>query len=889
MKYYNLSPGESLSKLKSDRDKGLSKKQALSRLEEFGENKLSEKKGVNPFILFLNQFRSFIIYILIFATVISFIAGEVAEAVLILVILIFNACFGFFQEFKAEKSIAALSKISASSSRVIRDSQIDVVPVSELVPGDVILLEEGDKIPADCRLLDSIGLFVIEAALTGESKAVLKEPKKLSGELAIAERSNLLFSSTIVTSGKATAVVYDTGMRTEIGKIADLLSSTEAELTPLQKKLDSFGKKIGFGIIIICFIVFFMGTYKAGFLSLLFSGDVAGFISAASEKWFLVAISLAVAAVPSGLPAIVTVALAIGVKKMVSQNALMRKLDSVETLGGTNIICTDKTGTLTENKMTVRNVWTIDNESEVTGTGYNPNGKVDKSIEKRLFEIGINASESTVLKKDGHWTITGDPTEGALVVSGKKYGIDFEHLRKNWKRIDEVPFDSTRKLMSVVRENVETKEKLVFTKGAPENVLNICNKILDNGKVRKITNKDKEIILKQNINYADEALRVLGFAYKEFNSKNIEEDLVFVGLQVMMDQPHKEVKESIARCHTAGIRVIMITGDNLNTAQGIAKKIGIVGNGMLGVDFEKLSDVKKRDVLKNTNIFARVAPEHKMEIVRILQSQGNVVAMTGDGVNDAPAIKKADIGVAMGINGTDVSKEASDMILLDDKFTTIVKAVEEGRGIYENLKKFINYLFSSNLAEVFVVFFAIILNMPLPMTAVMLVWLNLVTDGLPALALSVDPYSKTLMDSKPKKSSESIMDKTMAFNVVYVAILICISILGLIKYGSTLGWDIIKLQTIAFTAIVMMEMVRIYSIRSEFGLGLFSNMYLFWAIVSSLGLHLLVLYVPVISKLFNVVPLGQFEWFLIFVATGLVFMFNFVGINIRKKFGWFED
>jgi Ca2+-transporting ATPase len=886
MNYYNLSPGECLNELKTDKDKGLSKKQAVKRQDEYGENKLAEKKGVNPFVLFLNQFRSFIIYILIFATVISFIAGEVAEAVLILVILIFNAVFGFFQEYRAEKSISALSKISASSSRVIRDGVIDVIPVSELVPGDIIFLEEGDKVPADCRLLESVGLFIIEAALTGESKAVLKEPIKLKGDLAIADRNNYLFSSTIVTSGKATAVVCSIGMKTEIGKIANLLSSTETEMTPLQKKLDVFGKYVGSGIIVICFVVFFMNVFKSGDLGLLFSGQFAEFITASQDS-FLIAIALAVAAVPSGLPAIVTIALAIGVKKMVSQNALMRKLACVETLGGTNIICTDKTGTLTENKMTVRNAWTIDKSSEVTGTGYNPNGSVDKSVEKILFEIGILASESTVLKKEGHWVVTGDPTEGALVVSGKKYGLDFGALRKTWKKVDEIPFDSKRKLMSVVREN--NKEKLVFTKGAPENVLGICTKILDNGKVRKLTSEDKKRILAQNIVYADDALRVLGFAYKKFDSKGIEKDLVFVGLQAMMDQPHKEVKDSIARCHTAGIRVIMITGDNLNTAQGIAKKIGILGDGMLGTDFEKLSDIQKRKILKTTNIFARVAPEHKMEIVKILQSQGNVVAMTGDGVNDAPAIKKADIGVAMGINGTDVSKEASDMVLLDDKFTTIVKAVEEGRGIYENIKKFINYLFSSNLAEVFVIFFAIILGMPLPMTAVMLVWLNLVTDGLPALALSVDPYSKTLMDSKPKKSTESIMDKAMAFNVVYVAILICVAILGLIQYGLSLGYEVIRLQTIAFTAIVMMEMVRIYSIRNEFGLGIFSNMYLFWAIASSIGLHLLVLYVPIIANLFSVVPLGSFDWFLIFAATVFVFVFNIVGINIRKKFGWFNN
>lgn len=889
MNIYNLSPGKSLIELKSDKEKGLSKKEALNRKEKYGLNKLDEKKKVSPWVLFFNQFRSFIIYILIFATIVSFVSGETTEAVIILVILLFNAFFGFFQEYRAEKSIEALSKISAHRTRIIRDSEIDVVLVSELVPGDIILLEEGDKIPADCRILEVTLFSTAEAALTGESKSVNKKVEVIKGEMSIADRKNMVFSGTIVTSGKAKCVVVSTGMKTEIGKIADLLTTAEKELTPLQKKLNKFGKVVGSATMVVCFLVFVVGVSKvAGAWSLLLNGEILGFIEA-SREWFLVAISLAVAAVPEGLPAIVTVALSIGVKKMASKNALMRRLMSVETLGGTTVICTDKTGTLTENQMTVESVWTINDISDVTGSGYNPEGKIEKDIEPMLFRAGVLCNDSTFLKREKVWGITGDPTEGALVVSGKKFGIDFNSARKEWKRVDELPFDSIRKLMSVVCEG--KSKKLVFSKGAPESILDKCTRILDNGKVRKIKSSDKDKILAQNESYGHAALRVLGFAYKDFSNSSkgkLETDLIFIGLQAMLDPPHPEVKGSIAKCLTAGIRVIMITGDNKYTARGIADKIGIEGNSILGKDFEKLSDLKKISTLRSTNIFARVEPHHKMEIVDILQKQGEVVAMTGDGVNDAPAIKEADIGVAMGINGTDVSKEASDMILLDDKFTTIVAAVEQGRGIYENIKKFINYLFSSNLAEVLVIFFGILFGYPLLMTAVMLLWMNLITDGLPALALSVDPYSKNLMKSKPKDSSSNIMGGIMAYNVIFVAVMITVAILLIVNYGISLGWSDMKIQTMVFTTIIIMEFVRIHAIRAEYGVALLSNKYLIGAILFSFILQLLVLYTP-LSVIFGTVALGWFEWMLILIATVCVYIMNLIGHKLREVFGWFED
>lgn len=884
MVFYKKSPGQVLVDLGVDKDKGLSEFEVKKRVSKFGLNRLKEKEKVNPLVLFLNQFRSFIIYILIFAVGISILSNEMTEAIIILIILVFNAVFGFVQEYRAEKSIEALSKISALKSRVVRDGKVVKVDAVDLVPGDVILLEEGDKIPADCRILECKLFQTAEAALTGESTSVSKNVDVIKKDVTVADRKNMVFSGTLVASGKARCVVCKTGMSTEIGKIADMISTAKVEMTPLQKKLEEFGKWVGNITLAICFLVFVVGVYKEGLFGLLFAGEFSMFVVAGRE-WFLTAVSLAVAAVPEGLPAIVTIALAIGVKKMVSSNALIRKLPSVETLGETTIICTDKTGTLTKNQMTVRRVWTRSASCEVAGSGYNPQGSVDGSVSEMLFRIGAVCSDATLFKDKGVWKITGDPTEGALVVSAKKYGMDFEKERSLWKKVDEVPFDSVRKLMSVVGDN--GKKKVVFTKGAPEEVLAKCNFILDGGKVRKISKKDRDEIILKNNEYADEALRVLGFAYKDFTKGDIESNLVFVGLQAMLDPPHPDVRESIAKCHSAGIRVIMITGDNRHTACGIARKIGIEGDSIRGGEFEEMTDLQKLKCLETTNIFARVEPRHKMEIVKILQGRGEVVAMTGDGVNDAPAIKKADMGIAMGINGTDVAKESSEMILLDDKFTSIVSAIEEGRGIYENIKKFINYLFSSNLAEVMLIFFAIAFGFPLPMTAIMLLWLNLITDGLPALALSVDPYSKNLMSKKPKKSSDQIMDRAMIFNVVYVASLIAGSLLFLMSWTIGRGFADEHVQTLVFTGIIMMELVRLQAIRSSYDLGTFSNRYLVWAVVGSLSLQLLVVYSP-LARFFGTVALDGFDWFLIFAATLFVYVFNVAGQKVRDFYGWFE-
>lgn len=890
MNYYNKTCSQVLEELKSNQETGLTQKEAKKRLNENGLNKLDEKKNINPLILFLNQFQSFIIYILIFAVIISFISHEYVEATIILIILIFNAVFGFIQEYNAEKSIQALKQLQALKTTVIREGKKDLIDSINLVPGDIIFLEEGNQIPADCRLLDEKLLQTSEAALTGESTSVSKHIEPIKGEVVIADRKNMIFSGTNVAKGKAIAIVISTGMQTQIGHIANMLNNTIDNQTPLQKKLESFGKWVGGITLLICALIFVVGVYKDGLFIYLFSGQYSTFLTLAND-WFLTAISLAVAAVPEGLPAIVTIALAIGVKKMLSKNALIRKLPSVETLGETTIICSDKTGTLTKNQMTVKRIFTINSEAEVEGIGYNPHGSISKKINEMIFRIGNVCNDSTLIKNKGLWEITGDPTEGALIVSSKKAKYDYKKERKIWKKIDELPFDSERKLMTTINENINTKIAQVYTKGAPENILEICTHILDKDKVRLITKQDKENILNKNKEYALDALRVLGFAYKPYHKnrkEKFESNLVFVGLQAMIDPPHEDVKESIEKCHSAGIRVIMITGDNKHTAKGIANRIGIEGESINGIDFANLTKRQKLETLKNTNIFARVEPIHKRQIVEILQEQGEIVAMTGDGVNDAPAIQKADMGIAMGINGTDVAKQSSEMILLDDKFTSIVNAIEEGRGIYRNIKKFVNYLFSSNLAEVMVIFFAILLGMPLPMTAIMLLWLNLITDGLPALALSVDPNNNDLMKKPPKSATEKIMDKAMMFNVVYVAILITIAILSLFSWANGhYDSNLEKMQTIAFTAIIVMELVRLQAIRSEYNLGLFSNMYLIYAVIASLGLQLLVIYSP-LNQFFGTTFLNLVDWAMIFIATFIVYILNKIGHDLRNKFRWFE-
>jgi len=892
MEFYNQTSEEVLESLNVNPSLGLSTEEVENRRNIHGSNELKKKKKTNPLVLFINQFRSFIIYILLFAVAISAISGEYTDATVILIILLFNAVFGFIQEFKAEKAIEALRKISGLNARVLRNGKIELVDTKDIVRGDIILLEEGNKVPADARVIESNEIHVSEASLTGESVPVAKHEALLQGKLIIQDRRNMLFSGTTVTRGRGKAIVTSIGMETEIGRIAEMITEVDEELTPLQKKLGSLGRKIGLVTILICIVVFFAGVAKEGIIPILFSQGLVEFIFAA-KVWFLTAVSLAVAAVPEGLPAIVTIALAIGVRKMVKRKALIRRLPSVETLGEATVICSDKTGTLTRNEMTVRTAYTNLKQIDVEGEGYDIKGKVlslgepiDKESEL-IFKIGALCNNASLEVHKKKINVTGDPTELALLVSAEKIGIKTKKISKSWNRIAEKPFDSVRKMMSTVNVDPETGRSYVFAKGAPEHVLEKCDRIIINGNIRKLTPEDKEHILAKNEEFAKQALRVLGFAYKKHRKgEELEKDLIFVGLQGMIDPPHHEVKDAIKRCEEAGIRVIMVTGDNRHTAEAIAREIGIKAESMDGPEFSKLSEPEQAKAIERVSIFSRVEPSHKMIIIKLLERKGEVVAMTGDGVNDAPAIKRADLGISMGITGTDVAKESSDMVLLDDNFTSIVNSVEEGRGIYENIRKFVNYLLSCNLGEVFVIFFAILFGWPLPMTAIMLLWLNLVTDGLPALALSVDPNPTDLMKRPPKKTKEGIMNKQIMFHIIYVSVLITIGVLSLFYWGINhyQGTEnyMDKIQTLAFTTIVILELVRLQAIRSEYRLGMFSNKYLVLAVITSFLLQLLIIYTP-LNVFFGTVYLSLTDWVMIIVVSAVVLVMDVFGQALRNR------
>lgn len=886
MNYYDRSIDDIVKEFNSNSKSGLSESKANEHIKKYGLNELTQKKGINPFILFISQFKSFIIYVLLFALVISIISNEYIDATVIFIILLFNAVFGFVQEYRAEKSLDSLKKLASLKSTVIRDGKKISIDSKLLVPGDIIVLEEGNKVPADARLIEVNNLHVSESILTGESVPVSKKINLLKGQLVVADQKNMIFSGTAISSGTGRAIIVKTGMTTEIGKIAEMVTSTEKEITPLQRKLEVLGKKIVWVTLVLCILVFIAGAAREGIFAILWEGKIWDFILA-SKDWLLTAVSLAVAAVPEGLPAVVTIALAIGVKKMLKKNALIRRLPSVESLGEATVICSDKTGTLTKNEMTVRAAYIAGKYFELTGLGYDTHGAIVSKKgtftqkDRLLFECGVLCNNSELSSKG----IIGDPTEASLLVSAQKAGIVHDLLNKEWIRQKELPFDSNRKLMGVVCENKKTSKKIVYTKGAPEMLLEKCTKIWDGKKTVNLTSSMKRKIQELNEEMGSKALRVLGFAYKPFNAKKkIEEELIFIGLQGMIDPPHSQVKGAIKKCYQAGIRVIMITGDNIHTAKGIAKEIGILGDAMLGSDFANLNEAKQIEVLKKVSIFARVEPSHKMRIVDLLQQEGEIVAMTGDGVNDAPAIKSADLGIAMGISGTDVTKESSDMILLDDNFTSIVNAIEEGRGIYQNIKKFVNYLLSSNVAEVLVIFIAIVFGWALPMTAIMILWLNLVTDGLPALALSVDPNPKDLMSKPPKKKNDPIMNNSMVINIIIVAFFITIGVLFLFDWGAGFNpsnpADLAKSQTLVFTSLVVLEIVRLQAIRSEYDLKMFSNKWLVYAVGASFILQLAVIYTP-LNQYFGTVPLGVMDWTMILIVAVLVGAINYV---IKKAF-----
>lgn len=837
MNFHALEVNEVYEILKTS-ENGLEEERAKELLKKYGKNEIAIEKKFSAIKLFIQQFANLLIIILIFAAVLSYVIGvfaheeRIIDSVLILVIVFLNAIFGFVQDYKAEKSIEALKRMSAPKAKVIRNGKLKEISSLNLVPGDLVILEEGDVVPADVRLIETHELLIDESSLTGESEGVEKSTEVLKEDTPIFERSNMAYMNTVVLRGRGKGIVVATGKQTEIGKIAEELKEEEKEETLFQKELNVLGKNIAS-------IIFFLISIIA-IIQIIFGTNIIVVI--------LTSAALAVAAIPEGLPAVVTLSLAFGTRKMLRENCLVRRLSTVETLGSVDVICSDKTGTITEGRMRVEKIY------------YN--GKIRDAEENAplLYLIGLLCNNAT--------EEFGDPTEVALIHIAKQHKIS----GRGYKRVDEVPFTSERKMMSVVCKR--GKEKHVFTKGAPEVVINICNKIYENGKLKKLTKKKKKEILEANEKLAKSGLRVLAFAY----GKEVERNMIFVGLQGLRDPPRKEVPDAISLCKSAGIRVMMITGDNKFTAKAIAYDVGIKSEVLEGFEIDKMKDSELSKKLENVSIFARVTPHHKLRILKLLQSKGHVVAMTGDGVNDALAIKKADVGISMGIKGTEVAKQTADMILLDDNFATIVEGIKRGRAIFRNIRNFVNYLLSSNIAEIIVVFVASLFRY-LPITAVQLLWINLLTDGLPAIALGLDEPRRDEMKRKPRKLKEGVINKQLRRSILFVGVII--SIIVLLLFFLYLPYGLKKARTVVFTAFVFYEILRLLYIRRLDNLPYLSNKYLLFAVFTSILLQLLVLYTP-LSIIFGVVALSIFD-LLIIVALGIVgflFLYYLDSLNL---------
>ncbi|GAA4294309.1 cation-translocating P-type ATPase [Anaerocolumna aminovalerica] len=838
---------------------GLTTQEAKARLEKYGLNKLKGKPKKSLISLFFAQLKDMLIYVLLAAAVITIFIGEYVDSIIILLVVLINAVIGVVQEAKAEKAVEALQKMTTPKSLVRRDGEVKEINSEEVVPGDIVILDAGRFIPADLRLLESANLQIEESALTGESVPSNKDADDIHEDpkTPIGDKSNMAFMSTLVTYGRGEGIVVATAMETEIGTIAKILDEDNDELTPLQKRLEELGKVLGYLCIGICVLIFG--------IALLQGRDLF--------EMFLTAISLAVAAIPEGLAAIVAIVLALGVTRMSKINAIVKKLPAVETLGSVNIICSDKTGTLTQNKMTVVKNYTIGNLKDVSVTGENLTPSTD---EAELIRSLVLCSDATYENGEG----TGDPTEIALVVLGDKYNMKKSDLNTKHKRVSENPFDSDRKLMSTL--NVEGSGYRVHTKGAIDNLLKISTTALVDGKVVPLTENLKSDLLTKTEEMSDGALRVLGVAYKDTTSmiapEDMEKDLTVIGIVGMIDPPRLEVKDSIKEAKLAGITPIMITGDHKNTAVAIAKELGIaesIEQSLTGAEIDELSDEEFSDKINNYRVFARVSPEHKVKIVRAFKAHGNIVSMTGDGVNDAPSLKYADIGVAMGITGTDVAKGASDMILTDDNFTTIVNAIEEGRNIYNNIKKSVIFLLSCNLGEVITVLLSIIFKWPIPLTATQLLWINLITDALPAIALGVDPGDKDVMKKKPRNPKESFFAGGAGVRAVIGGVLIgSLTLLafyfGLTERGYLFGAgdpteeQLLYARTMAFVVLAGSQLFYSLSVRNSsksiFKIGLFSNMKLIGAIIVGFILQEVVISIPVLANAFNVHNLPLNDW-----------------------------
>ncbi|MBK7452134.1 MAG: cation-translocating P-type ATPase [Anaerolineales bacterium] len=924
-------------------DEGLTTVEAEKRLEHYGPNELQEASRPGFLVMLWDQLNNFVVILLIVASVISALLGDYVEAIAIMSIVVLNAVLGIVQEQRAEQALAALKKLAAPEAQVVRDGSRKSVPAYNLVPGDIVFLEAGNFIPADLRLLEAVNLRVEEASLTGESLPVQKNAATvLDKNVPLGDRKNTAFMGTVVSYGRGRGVVTSTGMNTQLGLIATMLQSVETEETPLQRRLDQLGKSLSIGSLILVFVVFIVALFNYTEVSGFFSDPAAYFKTFAEQitEVFIIAISLAIAAVPEGLPAVVTISLALGMREMIQRHALIRKLSSVETLGSATIICSDKTGTLTQNEMTVTRIWADGQFVSVSGTGYTPKGDFQvngKPVEVKQYPAILSTLWLGVLNNDAEiestgetdsqqtYRIVGDPTEGALLIAAAKAGAIHVDIDEAYPRENEVPFDSERKRMITIHDVTnpnpedpspfyDKKHKdwdVIAMKGAPDIVLTLCSKYQGmDDKPREMTEEMRKSILAANDVMTKEALRVLGFAYRadknipdnieEVKTEDLEKDLVFVGLMGMIDPPRTEVKPALERARHAGIRTVMITGDYPNTARAIAESIGLLRPGkgvMTGAELDKIDDVQLKAIIEDTDVFARVSPEHKMRIVDALQANDEVVAMTGDGVNDAPAIKRADIGVAMGITGTDVAKGTADMVLTDDNYASIVSAVEQGRIIYSNIRKFVFFLLSSNVAEIMIIFLATLAGLPAPLTAIQLLWLNLITDGAPALALAMEKGDPDIMDQKPRAKAEPIINRSMGVGIfvqtfAQTGAVLTAFMMGLVWHleagasipdGANLlsfvlnhdwrGVDVQTAETMAFVTLSMAELFRAYTVRSErasiFKIGLFSNKYMQYAVGISITLLLLVCALPFLQPIFNTHFLSGWEWGLV---VGLALM-----------------
>jgi len=865
--FFNQDINNILDHFKTSETEGLTKEEARQRLKEYGFNQLSSKRKKSFFQMFIAQFKSFMIIILLIAAVISGVVGimedeGLLDTFVILGILILNAFVGAFQERKAETSLEALKKLAAPETKVIRDGVVIEIPTKELVPGDIVVMETGSVIPADIRISEAVNLKIQESSLTGESVAVEKQNAVLTGDdIPLGDRTNMAFSSGIVTYGRGRGIVVSTGMKTEVGKIADLLQQTVDTETPMSRRLEQLGKILGIAALTICAVIFIVGV--------LYGNSIM--------QMFMTAVSLAVAAIPEGLPAVSTVVLAIGVQRMVKRNAIIRTLPSVETLGSATVICSDKTGTLTQNKMTVVEAY-VNHKRDVINREA-PSAELNEEEENLLSISVLCADARSRIDDNGKYEFTGDPTETALIEFGLLYGINKVDIEKKYPRVAEIPFDSERKRMTTVNR-MGDKNSRVNVKGGLDEVLSVCSKINIEGEIRSITDEDVEKIRNTNDSMAGSALRILAMAYKDLPEEprhpeigQLENDLIFIGLLGMIDPARPEVIDAVAKCGTAGIRPVMITGDHKITALAIASETGIYRDGDLAVtgnDLDLLSEEELRENVIKYSVYARVAPEHKVRIVKAWQENDEIVAMTGDGVNDAPALKQADIGAAMGIVGTDVAKGAADMVLTDDNFATIVSAVEEGRRIYDNIVKAIQFLLSTNIGEIFLLLVTSVMNLGIPLLPIHILWVNLVTDSMPALALSVDPAEKNIMKRKPRNPKRGFMTKGMVWRIMYQGIMIgSISLLAYI-IGLRDGGEILG-QTMAFATLMFAQLVHVRNLhsnsRSSLAINPLRNKPLIGAILASVGLALIVLLIPPVRNAFSLTAMDGKHWIMVVLMS----------------------